>query len=80
MDFQEDFRDKYKERKGVIDTYRWMGWLYTIVGCFIVALLVLMFLDMSNRSRAIEFYDQENNPGLQIPSTTPIDGPINTIQ
>lgn len=75
MDFQDDFR----ERKGVTETYRWMGWLYTVVGCFIVALLVLMFLDMSNRSRAIQFYDQENTPGLQIPSTTPVDGPINTL-
>ena len=37
-----------RERRGVVERYRWMGWLYTIVGCFIVALLVLMFLDMSN--------------------------------
>lgn len=74
-----DFRDDYRERKGVTETYRWMGWLYTVVGCFIVALLVLMFLDMANRSRAVEFYDQQNTPGLQIPATTPIDGPINTI-
>lgn len=56
MDFdQEDFR----ERRGPTEVYRWMGWLYTIVGCFIVALLVLMFLDMSNRSR--EQYYQEQS-------------------
>ena len=76
MDFQND----YRERKGVTETYRWMGWLYTVVGCFIVALLVLMFLDMSNHSRAIEYYDQGGNPGLELPTTTPIDGPINSFQ
>lgn len=76
MDFQND----YRERKGVTETYRWMGWLYTVVGCFIVALLVLMFLDMSNRSRNLQFYDQENRNGIEIPTTTPIDGPINTFQ
>ena len=74
-----DFQEEYRERRGVTETYRWMGWLYTVVGCFIVALLVLMFLDMSNRSRRLEFQQELNTPGLQIPATTPIDGPINTI-
>lgn len=59
----EDFR----ERKSPTEVFRWMGWLYTIVGCFIVALLVLMFLDMSthdNLDRALP----EAAPAVQIAS------------
>lgn len=52
MDFD---KDNYKERQGVVERYNWMGWLFTIVGAFIVALLVLMFLDMSN-------YEHFDNP------------------
>lgn len=40
--------EDYNDRRSPVERYRWMGWLYTIVGCFIVALLVLMFLDLSN--------------------------------
>lgn len=54
MDYDQDY---YKARKNPTEVYRWMGWLYTIVGCFIVALLVLMFLDMSNHSRQ-EYYQE----------------------
>lgn len=42
--------ENYRQRQSVVERYRWMGWLYTIVGCFIVALLVLMFLDLSNKT------------------------------
>lgn len=66
--------DEFRKNKGVVETYGWMGWLYTIVGCFIVALLVLMFLDMSNHSR----HYQEDFPVVQT-ATTPIEGPINTL-
>ena len=47
MDFNQN---NYKERQSVVERYRWMGWLFTIVGAFIVALLVLMFLDLSNKT------------------------------
>lgn len=58
MDFEND---GFRERQRPTEVFRWMGWLYTIVGCFIVALLVLMFLDMSNHSREqnIQQYYQE---------------------
>lgn len=62
-----DFQDDYRERKGVTETYRWMGWLYSIVGCFIVALLVLMFLDMSNRAH-LNQYPPEGSPAVEIAS------------
>lgn len=48
MDFDQR---EYEPRQSVVERYRWMGWLYSIVGCFIVALLVLMFLDLSNKTR-----------------------------
>lgn len=66
----EDFR----KRKGVVETYRWMGWLYTVVGCFIVALLVLMFLDMSTHDN----FDR-SQPNYIEQTTTPIQGPLNTL-
>ena len=53
--------EDYRQRQNPVERYRWMGWLYTIVGCFIVALLVLMFLDMSN-------YEHLDNP---IPEAAP---------
>lgn len=59
--------EDFNERKGVVEKFGWMGWLYTIVGCFIVALLVLMFLDMSN----YEHFDNlppEATPAVQIAS------------
>lgn len=70
MDFPEN---EYKERKSPTEVYRWMGWLYTIVGCFIVALLVLMFLDMSNKDN----FDQvppEGVPAVQISSPAMTNG------
>ena len=59
----EDFR----ERRYPTEVYRWMGWLYTIVGCFIVALLVLMFLDMSNKDN-LDRQAPEAVPAVQIAS------------
>lgn len=59
----EDFR----ERRRPTEVYRWMGWLYTIVGCFIVALLVLMFLDMSNKSN-LDSFPPEATPAVQVAS------------
>lgn len=59
----EDFR----ERRNPTEVYRWMGWLYTIVGCFIVALLVLMFLDMSNKDN-LDRQAPEAVPAVQIAS------------
>ena len=56
MDFDQQ---EFRERRGPTEVYRWMGWLYTIVGCFIVALLVLMFLDMSNKSRNQDYYEEQ---------------------
>ncbi|MCH5230057.1 MAG: hypothetical protein J1F12_08730 [Muribaculaceae bacterium] len=58
--------DRYRERKGVTETYRWMGWLYTVVVCFIVALLVLMFLDMSNHSKVFQQNEFESAPAMQL--------------
>lgn len=59
--------DEFRERKGPTEVYRWMGWLYTIVGCFIVALLVLMFLDMSNKDN-LDNQPPEAVPSVQIAS------------
>ena len=59
--------DNFRERKGPTEVYRWMGWLYTIVGCFIVALLVLMFLDMSNKDN-LDRQQPEAAPAVQISS------------
>lgn len=58
--------DNYR-RQNPVERFRWMGWLYTVVGCFIVALLVLMFLDMSNR---LNFDNQppEAAPAVQVAS------------
>lgn len=64
MDYQQD---DFRERKGPTEVYRWMGWLYTIVGCFIVALLVLMFLDMSNKDN-LDRQAPEAAPAVQIAS------------
>ena len=50
-----------------LERYRWMAWLYTIVGCFIVALLVLMFLDLSNRAN-LDRQPPEAVPAVQIAS------------
>lgn len=62
MDFEQD---KYQEHKGVVERYNWMGWLFTIVGCFIVALLVLMFLDMNNYTN-FNSQPPESAPAVQI--------------
>ena len=66
-DFREDYREEYRQRQNPVERFRWMGWLYTIVGCFIVALLVLMFLDLSNKDN----FDRnlpEAAPAVQIAS------------
>lgn len=57
--------EDYRDRQNPVERFRWMGWLYSIVGCFIVALLVLMFLDMSNRDN-LDNMSPEAAPGLQI--------------
>lgn len=67
LTIMEDFR----ERKSPVERYRWMGWLYTIVGAFIVALLVLMFLDMSN-------YDNFDNPAPEAAPAVQIASPAIT--
>lgn len=59
--------EEYRERKGVTERYRWMGWLYTVVGCFIVALLVLMFLDMANHDN-LDRQAPEAAPAVEIAS------------
>lgn len=59
----EDFRP----RQNPLERFRWMGWLYTIVGCFIVALLVLMFLDMSNKDN-LDNQMPEAAPAVQVAS------------
>lgn len=59
--------EDYRERQSPVDRYKWMGWLYTIVGGFIVALLVLMFLDMSNKAN-IDQFPPEAAPAVQIAS------------
>ena len=64
MDFDQN---NFEQRRSVVERYPWMGWLFTIVGAFIVALLVLMFLDLSNRTdfnRAVP----EASPAVQIAS------------
>lgn len=43
-----EFRENFTPRKGPTQVYPWMGWLYLVVGAFIVGLLVLMYLDLSN--------------------------------
>lgn len=65
--------EEYRQRQSPVERYRWMGWLYTIVGCFIVALLVLMFLDMSTKDH-FDNQPPEAAPAVQIASpaiTTP---------
>lgn len=62
MDLQQN---NYKEREGMVQRYRWMGWLFTIVGAFIVALLVLMFLDMSNYAN-FDNQPPQATPAVQI--------------
>lgn len=57
--------DDFRERKSPTEVYRWMGWLYTVVGCFIVALLVLMFLDMSNKDN-LNRISPEAAPAVQV--------------
>lgn len=64
MDFDQN---NYKERQSVVERYRWMGWLFTIVGAFIVALLVLMFLDLSNKT-SFDREAPEAAPAVQIES------------
>lgn len=59
--------EPYRERKSPTQVYRWMGWLYTIVGGFIVALLVLMFLDMSNKAN-LNQQAPESAPAVEIAS------------
>lgn len=59
--------EDYRQRQNPVERYRWMGWLYTIVGCFIVALLVLMFLDMSDKAHLYQISPEET-PALQIAS------------
>lgn len=59
--------EDYRQRQNPMERFRWMGWLYTIVGCFIVALLVLMFLDMSNRDN-LDNQMPEAAPAVQIAS------------
>lgn len=64
MDYENN---NYKERQTVVERYRWMGWLFSIVGAFIIALLVLMFLDMTNYTN----FDRETPeaaPAVQIAS------------
>lgn len=60
---EEDLR----QHRNPVERYRWMGWLYTIVGAFIVALLVLMFLDMSNKDN-LDRLPPEAAPAVQIAS------------
>lgn len=60
---EEDFT----RRQSIVERHRWMGWLYTIVGCLIVALLVLMFLDMSTKDN-LNQYPPEGAPAVQIAS------------
>lgn len=59
--------EEFRERRGPTQVYRWMGWLYTIVGCLIVALLVLMFLDMSTHDN-LDRLPPEAAPAVQIAS------------
>ena len=59
--------EDYRQRQSPVERYRWMGWLYTIVGCFIVALLVLMFLDLSNKAN-FDNMPPEAAPAVQIAS------------
>ena len=59
--------EEFRERQNPVERYRWMGWLYTVVGCFIVALLVLMFLDMSTKDN-LNREAPEAAPAVQISS------------
>ena len=59
--------EEFNQRRNPVERYRWMGWLYTIVGCCIVALLVLMFLDMSNKDN-LNRQLPEGAPAVQIAS------------
>ena len=64
MDFEGN---NYKKNDSVVERYRWMGWLYTIVGIVIMVMLMLMFLDMSNHTN---FNRQlpESAPAVEISS------------
>lgn len=66
--------DNIRRGQSSVERYKWMGWLYTIVGCFIVALLVLMFLDMSTKDN-LNQYPPESAPAVQIASPAIINSP-----
>lgn len=55
----EDFK-KPQSTDGII---KWMWWLYIVVGCFIVCLLIWMFSMISKDSA------QYNNSEISIPPT-----------
>lgn len=59
--------EDFDQQRNPMERFRWMGWLYTIVGCFIVALLVLMFLDLSNKDN-FNTQPPESAPAVQISS------------
>ena len=59
--------DNFNTHRNPVEQHPWMGWLYTIVGCCIVALLVLMFLDMSDKAN-LNRLPPEASPAVQISS------------
>lgn len=67
--------EDFNRRENPVERFRWMGWLYTVVGCFIVALLVLMFLDMSTKTN-FDNLPPEAAPAVQIASPAMDNGGI----
>lgn len=56
-------------------TIRWIKWLYLAVGCFIVCLLIWMFMEITKddvkKQEQEQIYQMEqSSPGLQLPSST----------
>ena len=66
--------EDFNRRQNPMERFRWMGWLYTIVGCLIVALLVLMFLDMSNKDN-LNTMPPESAPAVQVASPAIVNAP-----
>ena len=62
MDFNQD---DINRKKGAVERYNWMGWLFTIVGIVIMVLLMLMFLELGKDTN-FNNTSPETSPAVQI--------------
>ena len=59
--------DKPEERGGIT---KWMWWLYTVVGLFVICLLVWMFVALSKHQIDMEEQEPWIENQYQMPTTT----------